>query len=145
MSWVRTIYTHKSKAICLLCPRKIKSTRLGAFKFSGRRDSNPRPHGPEPCALPSALRPVFCALKLAHPYVLLKNFKSSGRRESNPRSLAPQASALPLSHSPCYVRHLATTITLYHSFSKSANVSFISISNLTLPSGDCGLATEVAN
>ncbi len=28
------------------------------IKWSGRRDSNPRPHGPEPCALPSALRPV---------------------------------------------------------------------------------------
>ena len=39
-------------------PFQLMLEGLHNSKWSGRRDSNPRPHGPEPCALPSALRPV---------------------------------------------------------------------------------------
>lgn len=39
-------------------PFQLMLEGLESAKWSGRRDSNPRPHGPEPCALPSALRPV---------------------------------------------------------------------------------------
>lgn len=30
--------------------------------WSGRLDSNQRPHGPKPCALPTVLRPVVCII-----------------------------------------------------------------------------------
>ncbi len=125
------------KAVCLLRPhnsvqnKKSAKKRISYFKWSGRRDLNPRPHGPEPCALPSALRPV-------------NNFKTSGRRESNPRSLAPQASALPLSHSPYMCRFSAATPILYHSLIKSASASLISVSSLTSVCGADLASREVA-
>ena len=60
---IRSIYSN-----CLLGNKKLTLTTRKPFqlileglediKWSGRRDSNPRPHGPEPCALPTALRPV---------------------------------------------------------------------------------------
>ena len=60
---LRCIYSN-----CLLGKEKLEIIMKKPFqlmlegchsaKWSGRRDSNPRPHGPEPCALPSALRPV---------------------------------------------------------------------------------------
>ena len=105
-----------------------KKPPCGGFllKWSGRLDLNQRPHGPEPCALPSALRPVNVRLIGAN-----QCFKWSGRRESNPRSLAPQASALPLSHSPKSASALAGTSIFYHSFSKSSSVSLISVRNFT--------------
>ena len=31
--------------------------------LSGRADLNRRPHGPEPCVLPTELRPVFCIVR----------------------------------------------------------------------------------
>ena len=39
-------------------PFQLMLEGLESSKWSGRRDLNPRPHGPEPCALPAALRPV---------------------------------------------------------------------------------------
>ena len=38
--------------------RKAQSRNLSEAKISGREDLNLRPHGPEPCALPTELRPV---------------------------------------------------------------------------------------
>ena len=52
-------------------PQKmVGATGFAQHKFpddkkSGRLDLNQRPHGPEPCALPTALRPVNCRLFIA--------------------------------------------------------------------------------
>ena len=47
--------------LCILwastIPYKAKTTRFGWFKWSKWRDSNPRPFGPEPNALPSCATP----------------------------------------------------------------------------------------
>ena len=61
--------------------------------WSKWRDSNSRPHGPEPCALPTALHLV---IRGAEVYVLCRAW--SGKRESNPQPSAWEATALPLSH-----------------------------------------------
>ena len=39
------------------CKKALKSYDFKAFWWSEWRDLNPRPHGPEPCALPTALHP----------------------------------------------------------------------------------------
>ena len=46
-------------------PTKIKDKKApkSRRKTSGRLDLNQRPHGPEPCALPAALRPVILLLQ----------------------------------------------------------------------------------
>ncbi len=98
---LRPSHPPAGKAVCPLAfynsiKQKNRLKTVFCFKWSGRRDLNPRPHGPEPCARPAALRPVKISLLGAAE----GRFKWSGKRESNPRSLAPQASTLPLSHSP---------------------------------------------
>ena len=49
----------KRTAACLLdflCNKKSEQAKL-VPTWSGLRDSNPRPHGPKPCALPNCAKP----------------------------------------------------------------------------------------
>ena len=47
--------------------KKMKAIHLDSLRFwSEWRDSNPRPHGPEPCAIPSFATPRF-------PLIIMKN------------------------------------------------------------------------
>ena len=86
-------------------------------KWSGRLDSNQRPHGPEPCALPSALRPV-------------NNFQMVGKAGIEPaisRTPSERSTSEPL---PEKEQSKSTTHIFYHYFSNSSSVSFISVKSL---------------
>ena len=90
-----------------------------AAPWSRRRDLNPRPHGPEPCALPTALRLdwfiklLFCG------------------RGLHPRSHRAQGI------SPCSVTANAETMRLLTSHSKTAGVRCFENSVLALMSEQC--------
>ena len=62
-------------------PLLYRAELLAREGWQGRRDSNPRPLGPEPSALPSELLPIGAVNR-------------SGWRDSNPRPPAPKAGAL---------------------------------------------------
>ncbi len=82
------------RALVPLPPQPQQKTAVWRFLlWSKWRDSNSRPHGPEPCALPTALHLV---IRGAEVYVLCRAW--SGKRESNPQPSAWEATALPLSH-----------------------------------------------
>lgn len=49
--------TKRFKNILIITKKTLRKKCLA--KWSGRLDLNQRPHGPEPCALPAALRPVY--------------------------------------------------------------------------------------
>jgi hypothetical protein len=62
-----------------------------------RQDSNLRPTGYEPAALPLSYKPILFAMKGF--IFMATKFAWSGRRDSNPRHPAWRAGTLPLSYS----------------------------------------------
>src|SRR5262245_50826791 len=56
--------------------------RCATSGLSGWRDLNPRPHGPEPCALPAALHPVHVSLAGSAPATSGSTITLIGRRAS---------------------------------------------------------------